>query len=34
VELTAGGGGKSEARTSKVQERNKGLHEQRVSSTP
>jgi nucleolar protein 6 len=30
VELTAGGGGKSEHRLKKVKERNKGLHEQRV----
>lgn len=30
VELTAGGGGKSEHRVKKLQERNKGLHEQRV----
>lgn len=30
VELTAGGGGKSELRVKKLQERNKGLHEQRV----
>ena len=30
VELTAGGGGKSEYRVKKLQERNKGLHEQRV----
>lgn len=30
VELTAGGGGKSEHRVRKLQERNKGLHEQRV----
>lgn len=30
VELTAGGGGKSETRISKVKERNKELHEQRV----
>ena len=30
VELTAGGGGKSEHRLKKLQERNKGLHEQRV----
>lgn len=29
VELTAGGGGKSEHRLKKLQERNKGLHEQR-----
>ncbi|KAF9786919.1 hypothetical protein BJ322DRAFT_1107013 [Thelephora terrestris] len=29
VELTAGGGGKSEHRVKKLQERNKGLHEQR-----
>ncbi len=31
VELTAGGGGKSESRLSKLKERNKELHEQRVS---
>jgi len=31
VELTAGGGGKGEHRVKKLQERNKGLHEQRVS---
>lgn len=30
VELTAGGGGKSEHRVKKLQERNKDLHEQRV----
>lgn len=30
VELTAGGGGKSESRISKLKERNKELHEQRV----
>jgi RNA recognition motif-containing protein len=30
VELTAGGGGKSEGRLNKVKERNKALHEQRV----
>lgn len=30
VELTAGGGGKSDARLAKVRERNKELHEQRV----
>jgi nucleolar protein 6 len=30
VELTAGGGGKSERRLNKVKERNKGLHDQRV----
>jgi len=30
VELTAGGGGKSEHRVKKLHERNKGLHEQRV----
>ena len=30
VELTAGGGGKSEHRVKKLQDRNKGLHEQRV----
>ena len=30
VELTAGGGGKSEHRVKKLRERNKGLHEQRV----
>jgi len=30
IELTAGGGGKSDHRTKKLQERNKGLHEQRV----
>ena len=34
VELTAGGGGKSEHRIAKVKERNKELHEQRVSPTP
>lgn len=33
VELTAGGGGKSEKRIAKVKERNKELHEQRVSSS-
>ena len=32
VELTAGGGGKSEARLNKLRERNKELHEQRVSA--
>ena len=32
VELTAGGGGKSETRLNKVRERNKELHEQRVSN--
>lgn len=31
VELTAGGGGKSEVRLSKLKERNKGLEDQRVS---
>ena len=31
VELTAGGGGKSDARLAKVRERNKELHEQRAS---
>lgn len=31
VELTAGGGGKSEHRIKKLKERNKGLHEQRVT---
>lgn len=31
VELTAGGGGKSETRLAKVRERNKELHGQRVS---
>jgi RNA recognition motif-containing protein len=31
VELTAGGGGKSESRLAKVRERNKELHEQRAS---
>lgn len=34
VELTAGGGGKSETRMNKVKERNKGLLSQRVSSPP
>ncbi len=31
VELTAGGGGKSETRINKLKERNKELHGQRVS---
>ena len=30
VELTAGGGGKSEGRIEKLKKRNKELHEQRV----
>jgi len=34
VELTAGGGGKSEHRVKKLQERNKGLHDQRVLRLP
>ena len=34
VELTAGGGGKSEKRIAKVKERNKELFEQRVSLKP
>ena len=33
VELTAGGGGKSEARTAKLKKRNKELHDQRVSTS-
>ncbi len=33
VELTAGGGGKSEARIEKVKKRNRELHEQRVRPT-
>jgi nucleolar protein 6 len=33
VELTAGGGGKSEARVAKLQQRNKALHDQRVRSS-
>jgi len=33
VELTAGGGGKSETRLAKVRERNKALHTQRVERT-
>ena len=32
VELTAGGGGKGESRLTKVRERNKALHGQRVSN--
>lgn len=32
VELTAGGGGKSDSRIAKLKERNKELHEQRVSA--
>lgn len=34
VELTAGGGGKSENRLEKVKKRNRELHEQRVCSPP
>jgi hypothetical protein len=34
VELTAGGGGKSETRLAKVRERNKALLVQRVSFCP
>lgn len=33
VELTAGGGGKSDSRLTKLKERNKGLYDQRVSKT-
>lgn len=32
VELTAGGGGKSEGRLEKLKKRNRELHEQRVNS--
>lgn len=32
VELTAGGGGKSEARLEKLKQRNRALHEERVSA--